>query len=119
VWVWENGFGGSGAGPVGSGAWGEADQEHGASRNGKECQKQVGTAVRESRSAVPERSRSERSSGVRTGGGTLRQPCDRRLGEKRCRRCPSDSNLYIKSKNGEAIILVIYVNDIIVTSSEA
>jgi hypothetical protein len=65
---------GSGAGPVASGA----ERERGALAKGKERPGQVESAVRPVRSvggsAVPGRSRSERSSGVRTGGGMLRQP---------------------------------------------
>jgi hypothetical protein len=37
----ERGSEGSGAGPVGSGAWGEADRERGASGKGRERQRQV------------------------------------------------------------------------------
>jgi hypothetical protein len=34
------------------------------------------------------------------------------------KRCPFDSNLYVKSKNGDVVILVIYVDDIIITGSK-
>jgi hypothetical protein len=79
----ERGSGGSRAGLVGSGAWGEADRERvGAWSFGKR-QGAPGTGrERGSRgperggSAVPERSRSERGLGVRTREGTLRQPCE-------------------------------------------
>jgi hypothetical protein len=73
----------SGAWVEGAGAWGEAGRERAerdGSGQGRERDFRFGSAVREVRSAdgsaLPGRSRSERGSGVRTGGGgggTLRQ----------------------------------------------
>jgi hypothetical protein len=43
---------------------------------------------------------------------------DKHLQDNGFRRSFSDSNLYIKSEDGDVVILVIYVDDIIITGSE-
>jgi hypothetical protein len=42
---------------------------------------------------------------------------DKYLGEQGFQICPFDPNLYVKSKNGDVVILVIYVDNIIIVSS--
>jgi hypothetical protein len=44
---------------------------------------------------------------------------DRYLDEQGFQWSPSDSNLYVKSIGNDIILLVIYVDDIIITGSEA
>jgi len=44
---------------------------------------------------------------------------DRYLKEWGFRRCPFNRNLYIKRKNGDVVILMMYVEGIIITGSEA
>jgi len=41
------------------------------------------------------------------------------LGEQGFQRSPSDPNLYVKSIDSEIILLGIFVDDIIITGSEA
>ena len=44
---------------------------------------------------------------------------DRYLDEQGFQRSPSDSNMYVKRVGNNIIILVIYVDDIIITGSQA
>ena len=43
---------------------------------------------------------------------------DRYLVQQGFQRSPSDSNLYVKRVGNEIILLVVYVDDIIITGSE-
>jgi hypothetical protein len=44
---------------------------------------------------------------------------DRYLTKSRFKRSPSDPNLYVRSIHDDVVIIVVYVDDIIITRSEA